>query len=96
MRGGNVALLDLLESDVGGSDGESGSDVGDPLDLGDVGLGVTLLGGVGSAGEEDEAILVGLEAGDVGGKGLLGEVLATGVDGNADGGSEGAGDASLL
>ena len=34
--------------------------------LDDVGLGVTLLGGVGLAGEEDEALLVGLEAGDVG------------------------------
>lgn len=66
------------------------------LDLGDVGLGVTLLGGVRSAGKEDQALLVSLETGDVGGKGLLAEVLAAEVDGNADGGSESLGDTGLL
>lgn len=66
------------------------------LDLGDVGLGVTLLGGVGSAGEEDQSLLVGLEAGNVGSKGLLAEVLSTEIDSDADGGSESLGDTGLL
>lgn len=94
--GGDVALLDLLDGEVGGGDGEGGGDVGGLVDLGDVGLGVTLLGGVGLAGEQDQALLVGLEAGDVDGQGLLGEVLAAEVDGDADGGSKGTGDTSLL
>lgn len=93
---GHVTLLDLLDGDVGGGDGEDGGDGGCLLDLGDVGLGVTLLGGVGLAGEQDQALLVGLEAGDVDGQGLLGDVLATEVDGDADGGGKGLGDTSLL
>lgn len=48
------------------------------------------------AGEQDQAALVLLETGDVGGKGLLGDVLAAVVDRDADGGGELAGDASLL
>lgn len=95
-RSGHLALLDLLDGDVGRSNGEDGGDGGSLVDLGEIGLGVTLLGGVGSAGEEDQALLVGLEAGDVGGQGLLGEVLSAGVDRNADGGSELAGNTSLL
>lgn len=44
--GGHLALLDLLDSKVGGGNGQDGGDGGGPVDLGDVGLGVTLLGGV--------------------------------------------------
>lgn len=66
------------------------------LDLGDVGLGVTLLGGVRSAGKEDQALLVGLEAGNVGSKGLLAEVLSAEIDSDTDGGSESLGDTGLL
>lgn len=64
------------------------------LDL--LGRGVTLLGGLGVAGEEDEAGTVSLEALDVGGEGLLGKVLATRVDGDTDGGCELAGNTSSL
>lgn len=96
MGSGDVALADLLEGDVGGGNREDSGDGGSLLDLGDVGLGVALLGGVGPAGEEDQSLLVGLEAGDVGGQGLLREVLSAGVDGDADGGSEGLGDTSFL
>ena len=96
MLGGDLVLLDLLEADVGGGNGDGSGQGSGLLDGGDVGLGVTLLGGVGSAGEEDEALLEGLEAGDVGGEGLLAEVLSSGVDGDADGGSEGTGNTSLL
>lgn len=42
--------------------------------------GLTLLGGLGVAGEEDEALLVSLQALDVGLEGLLAQVLAAGVD----------------
>lgn len=48
------------------------------------------------AGEEDQAALVLLETGDVGGERFLRDVLAAGVNGDADCGSELAGDASLL
>lgn len=93
---GHLALLDLLDAKVGGSDGEDGGDVAGLVDLGDVGLGVALLGSVALAGEENQALLVGLEAGDVDGERLLAEVLAAEVDGDADGGSLVAGDTSLL
>jgi len=49
------------------------------------GRGVTLLRRLGLAGEEDEAGVVGLQALDVGGEGLLGEVLSAGVDCDTDG-----------
>lgn len=75
---------------------QGGGDGGDLVELGDVGLGVTLLGGVGLAGEEDEALLVGLEAGDVGGKALLAQVLSAEVDRDTDGGSQRLGDTGLL
>lgn len=94
--GGDVALLDLLDGEVGRGNGEGGGEVGGAVDLGDVGLGVTLLGGVGLAGEQDQALLVSLEAGDVDGQGLLREVLAAGVDGDTDGRSLEAGDTSFL
>lgn len=94
-RCGHVALLDL--GDTGGlGDGEGVGDEGDLLKLAGVGLGLALLGVVALAGEDDQALLVGLEALDVGGEGLLTDVLATGVDGNADGGGKALGDASLL
>lgn len=68
--------------------------VTDSLDL--LGAGLTLLGGLGVAGEEDEAGLVGLQALNVGLEGLLAEVLATGVDGDTDGAGKLAGDVGLL
>ena len=77
---GNVGLLDKV---LLGS-----------LDL--VGRGVTLLGGLAVAGEEDNAAAVGLQALDVGDKRLLGEVLAAGVDRDTDGGCKLAGDTSSL
>ena len=94
---GQGALGDLAEA---GGDGlgnaESGGDVlcglGGLLALGGVGL----LGLVGLAGEDDQAGLVSLEALDVGREGLLGEVLAAGIDGDADGGGVELGNASGL
>lgn len=79
-------------------DGEGGGGVGDgagdglELVLG----GVALLGLVALLGEQDQTLLVGLEALDVGGQGLLGDVLAAGVDGDTDGRGVLAGDASGL
>lgn len=79
-------------------DGEGGGGVGDgagdglELVLG----GVALLGLVALLGEEDQALLVGLEALDVCGQGLLGDVLAASIDGDTDGGGVLAGDASGL
>lgn len=55
---------------------------------------VTLLGLAAAAGEENEALPVFLEALHVGLEALLREVLAAGVDGDTDGGSELAGDTS--
>lgn len=49
-----------------------------------------------NAREQDEAGAVSLEALDVGGEGLDGEVLSAMVDGDADGGSQFAGNSSLL
>ncbi len=46
--------------------------------------------------EEDQAGFVGLQTLDVGGKGFLAEILAAGVDGDADCGSEFAGNAGFL
>jgi len=94
--GGEVGLGDLGEAGGEGLDGEGGVDLGDGLGLGEVGGGVALLGLAGLAGEEDQALLVGLEAGDVGGEALLGEVLAAAIDGDADGLGELAGDAGGL
>ena len=50
----------------------------------------------GFAGEEDQACLVGLEAGDVESEGFFVGRLATGVDGDADCGGEFAGNAGFL
>lgn len=58
--------------------------------------GIALLGRLDLAGEEDKTLLVLLEAQDVGLERLLGQVLAAGVDSNADGGRQLAWDASLL
>lgn len=68
--------------------------VADGLDL--LGAGLALLGCLEVAGEEDEALLVGLQALNVGLEGLLGEVLATGVDRDTDGARKLAGDVGLL
>ncbi len=66
------------------------------VDLGDVGLGVALLGSVALAGEQDQALLVGIEAGNVDGQRLLAQVLAAEINGNTDGGSLKTGDTGLL
>lgn len=96
--GGEVGLLDGLDGGVGVDDGEGGgvvgNGVGDGLEL--VLGGVALLGLVALLGEEDQALLVGLEALDVGGQGLLGDVLAASIDGDTDGRGVLAGDASGL
>lgn len=68
--------------------------VADGLDL--LGGGLALLGGLEVAGEEDEALLVGLQALNVDLEGLLAEVLAAGVDGDTDGARKLAGDVGLL
>lgn len=64
------------------------------LDL--LSAGVTLLGGLAVAGEEDEACTVSLQALDVGGETLLGQVGAAGVDADSDGGCELAGNTGSL
>lgn len=58
--------------------------------------GVTLLGGLAVAGEEDEASAVCLQALDVGGEGLLVEIGAAGVNADSDGGCKLAGDTGSL
>lgn len=106
---GHGVALDLGDGVVKGGvgDGEGGTDAGgDTLTLavGESSLdGVDLLGGrvkllelTALAGEEDQAGLVVLEAGDVGNQGLLGVVGATVVDRDTDGGSELLGDTGLL
>ena len=50
----------------------------------------------GFAREEDQARLVGFEAGDVEGEGFFVGGLAAGVDGDADCGGEFAGDVGFL
>ena len=94
-----VAKLALLDS--GSLDnGESSSGGGDVLTLlgclNILGRSVTSLGLARATGEDDEALLVLLEALHVGLEGLLGEVLAAGIDGDANGGCELAGDSSSL
>lgn len=93
---GHLALLDLLDGKVGGGDGHDRRNGGGLVDLGQVRLGVTLLGGVGLARKQDEALPVGLEAGHVDGQALLGEILAAVVDRDTDGAGQRSGNASLL
>jgi hypothetical protein len=96
-RLGHVALLDLVHALADGNNGERGGQGGDDLGLADIDvLAVTTLGLASLAGEDDELLLVGLEAGDIGGQRLLAQVLAAGVDGNTDGGSVELGDTSSL
>lgn len=81
------------ESRVDLGDGLGGA-VGDGLD---VGLGrIQLLVLTGLSGEEDEACLVGLQSGNVGGEGLLRVVRSSVVNRNTDGGSELSWDTSFL
>lgn len=95
----------LLGSGVG--DGESSTNVGGDTVTGTVGQGsldgLDVLGGgvellelTALAGEEDQASLVVLEAGNVGDQGLLGVVDTAVVNGDTDGGGELLGNASLL
>jgi len=89
----------LLESNtvVDGQDAGGGRDdvlaLLSGLDV--LGGSVTTLSLAVAAGEEDEALLVLLETLDVGLEALLGEVLAAGIDGNADSVRELAGNTSL-
>jgi hypothetical protein len=100
---GEGVALDLGDGSLDGGvdDGEGSADVlGDTL----TGLGgLDLLGGrvellelTALAGEEDQAGLVVLQAGDVLDKGLLGVVGAAVVNGDADGTGELLGDTGLL
>lgn len=99
LGGGVLGELGLLDGDLV-VDREGlvvEADVGallDGLDL--LSAGLTLLGGLGVAGEEDKTLLVGLQTLDVGLEGLLAQVLAAGVDGDTDGGRELAGDVGGL
>lgn len=95
---GHVGLLDLGDGLVDAGNGESGTGGGDALGGGlELLLGrVALLGLVALLGEQDQAGGVGLEALDVGGEGLLGQVLAAGIDGDTDSGSVLAGDTGSL
>lgn len=93
---GHLALLDLLDGKVGRGNGEDGGNGGSTVDLGDVGLGVTLLGGVGLARQQDQSLSVGLEAGHVDGQALLREVLSAVVDRDTDGAGQRTGNTSLL
>ena len=87
---------------VGRVIGSNAADHALDLVTGSNGVGALVLGGVlgldlvGLAGEDDQASLVGLEALDIGGEALLGEVLATGIDGDTDGGSVKLGDTGSL
>ena len=94
---GERALGDLAEA---GSDGLRDAERGAEALCGLAGLlvlgGVGLLGLVGLAREHDKAGLVLLQALDVGGEALLGEVLAAGIDRDADGGSIELGNAGGL
>lgn len=100
---GEGVTLDLSDGGLKGGvdDGEGSADVlGDTL----TGLGgLDLLGGrvellelTALAGEEDQAGLVVLQAGDVVNQGLLGVVGAAVVDRDTNGGSELLGDTGLL
>ena len=99
LGGGVLGKLLLLDDNLV-VDGEGGVGeldvvaVADGLDL--LGAGLALLGCLEVAGEEDEALLVGLQALNVDLEGLLAEVLATGVDGDTDGARKLAGDVGLL
>lgn len=95
---GQLGLLDLGNGRGNGGNGEGGARREDGVLNGlEVLLGgVGLLGLVGLLGEEDEAGGVSLQALDVGSEGLLGEVLAAGIDRDADGRGVLAGNAGGL
>lgn len=109
LTGRHRVTLDLGDGlgESGVVDGEGSVDAGgdavtlavsdsglDSLDV--LGGGVELLELAALAGEEDQAGLVVLQAGDVLDQGLLGVVGAAVVDRDTDGGGELLGDASLL
>jgi hypothetical protein len=96
LGGLNLALAnDTLCGD--GVDLEDGSDLADLLGLLDLLSGrVSLLGGLGVTGEQDELALVLVQAGNVRLEGLDGGVLAAVVDGDTDSKSHLAGDLGLL
>lgn len=106
---GHGVTLDLGDGVAGGEtvNGESGLNAGgealslalsegslDGLDV--LSGGVELLELTALAGEEDQAGLVVLEAGNIGNQGLLGVVGTAVVDGDTNGRSELLGDAGLL
>lgn len=88
----------MLEAEAG-VDGQDGGEALDAvlvraLDV--VLAAVEVLVLAGAAREEDQAGAVGLEARDVEGERLFGQVLAARVEGDADCGREFAGDAGFL
>jgi hypothetical protein len=95
----HLALLDLGDGNCWGN-GESSAGALDVVTLksgSDILLGSIGLGGLASLSwEKDKAGLVSLQALDVGGKGLDGQVLAAWVDGNTDGWRKLAWDTGLL
>jgi len=95
---GGLDLALLLGTVAGnGVDLEERSDGPDLLGLLDVGSGgITLLGGLSVAREENELALVLVQAGDILLERLDGGVLATVIDGDTDSQSELAGDLGLL
>lgn len=95
---GSLDLALLLGTVAGdGVDLEERSDVPNLLGILDVGSGgVTLLGGLGVAREENELALVLVQTGDILLEGLDGGVAATVIDGDTDGKRELAGDLGLL
>lgn len=64
--------------------------------VGSLRVDLALLGRLGLTGEDDQALLVGLEALDVGLEGLFGKVLTAGVDRDTNGRRQLAGNASGL
>lgn len=96
--GGQVGLLDLGDGLVDADEGESGAGGRNALGGGlEVLLGgVALLGLVALLGEQNQAGGVSLEALDVGGERLLGQVLAAGIDGDTNGRGVLAGDTGSL
>ena len=98
----HLALFDLREAVLEAEAGVDGQDGGEALDavlvraLDVVLAAVEVFVLAGAAGEEDQARAVGLEAGDVEGERLFGQVLAARVEGDADCGGQFAGDAGFL
>lgn len=94
---GHVALLYFGDALAERLEGEGVLDVRDSLDLAEIRvLAVTRLGLAALAWEDDQSGLVGFEALDISDERLFAEVLAAGIDGNANGGRDKTGNTSGL